>query len=273
MGFVPGRLHLPQISIVPQQHAVLHEIDNAIPRPDSSAQYNARRLPPNPLRHFVQSSPKTQSAFEQVLEKCIPDYAHDPLFREFAEAAGFRIIPYEEYAREFIALPKPYPETRPPDFRPDFRARLQGKEYVAEPTGCPNTLFGYWADYFEDELWQAVNKNPYEYYKLFIKTAKENPDRIYALFDKAPGLQSRLYKKVREILGAVAATDEFAKKIYERHGGGSMRKPPNASDDVAKAKVEAFTKEADRKMTREQVKQVAVKYLPRIVRMPEPSLP
>lgn len=51
---------------------------------------------------------------------------------------------------------------------------------------------------------------------------------------------------VRKILGAVAATNEFKKKIFQRHGGNSQRNLPTATDNAAKAKVDAFTNEAYR---------------------------
>lgn len=259
MGFIPGRFHTPQISVAPQ-HTLMSELYNAVSSHQVPGQHNTGSRAPNPLRHLIQN---THSTFEKVLEHCSPGYAHDPLFREFANAAGFRIIPYEQYAKEFIALPKPYPDTLPPEFSPEFRARLQGKVYVADPMKCPNTLFGYWVDDFEDELVQAVEGNPYEYYKLYMKTAKEDPERIFAIFgtEKSTVYQRSLRDKVRQMLGATAATDEFAKQIYERHGGDSEHKAPEAGDNGAKAAVDEFKKEARVKMTKEQVEQVAAKYL------------
>lgn len=248
--------------------------DAFVPQHDLLGQHNVPRQSIQPLRQFVHHRPDDHSPFDKVLEECKPEYLGDPGFKAFAAASQFRIISYSQWAKEFMALKTREPDQLPPEFGPEFGTQIWDVVWTVEPT-CPKTVFGYMREELDDELALAVKRKPYEYFKLYMTTARENPKKIWELFGSEKGSlhQQHVRQAVRKILGAAAATEEFAKKIYERNGGNpspqipesgdngaiAQVRPPEAGDNGAKAKVEAFKKEADFWMTREQVEQWAHK--------------
>lgn len=223
----------------------------------------------HPLRQFVHHRPDHQSPSEKAIEGCasnhLPAYLNDPAFKAFAKVSDFRIISYKQWAEEFMKLVGLAPGLGPPPFRPGFTMKIWDTIWIVEPT-CPETVFGYMREELDDELALAVNRHPYEYFKLYMATAREKPLKIWDLFGgpKASIHQRHVRQAVREMLGAVAATEELAKKIYEQNGGvvgghapGTGSSEAKAKADNAKAEVDAFRKQAALWMTREQVEKLA----------------
>lgn len=100
--------------------------------------------------------------------------------------------------------------------------------------------FGYPKDYYFGELARKAGRDPYKYYELYIEMAKTDPQRLMKLATNE--YQKNLRNFVREQLGAAQATETAFKKIS-----------PEKLDD--------FKEDADALMTKQQVEQLANKYL------------